>query len=212
MPDRIGEQRFLGGERRALGGVAQAGRIDLIHLKPQQVHLAHPGPFVATQLAELGPQRCGLGVGVGQLGQVDGRPSVERPTLNRCRRQRQLGTLGVDLEQPLSGRRQLAHRDEFAVAIRPAAALAEDHPSEHQFVAGFGREASLDHRLVRTGPHHRGVGPCAGKQLECTEQQRLSGAGLSGEGGHVVAQIQAGMGDNAQIGHCQLIQHGCPPS
>lgn len=207
MADRIGQQYLLDGQRFVFVRVVQARRIDLGDLEGQQVHLPNPGPLVASQLGQRRAQRTHGRLGFVQLGHIHVGPGIEGAPLHRRCGQRQLGPLGVDLQQARRGFGQLTGGDQRPVAIGAAAALSGYDTTQHQLLAVGGDEAALHDRLIGTGPHDRRIGPGARQQLEGAQQQGLAGAGLARQGGHVTAQVQAGLGDDAQVGDCQLVQH-----
>src|SRR4051794_30534039 len=114
--------------------------------------------------------------------------------------------LAVQVDEPAPPLRQRRRRCEPAVDVRPRAPDRRHDPREDDLVV-VEDEATLDDRLVGTGPHQRRVGLAADEQVERLHEHRLARAGLARERGHAVADEQAQVGDDAEVLDDELDQH-----
>ena len=208
---RIGQTVLLPAQRHLLVGVLHVRGGDLVHLVAQHVRLPGPLLLVAPERrqpivegADLAPQRA-------HHAQVRAGEGIEHVTLRAGPDERAVFVLPVDLDQ--QGRRfaQRPQGRHAAVDPGPRPALGRHRAGEDHLALGVALaddEARLDERLGSAGPHHGRVGPSPQHQLERLDDQRLAGAGLSGERGHAGAEFERQVLDHAQVAHPQVGQHG----
>ena len=209
--DGVGEQVLLLVEAVVLVGVQQPRIVELVELVAQQVDLSGAAALVAAELVQLGLHLGHPCPGLTQRLQVDTGEAIEGLALRGRLEQLLVRVLAVQLDEGTAALGQLAHRDGPAVDVGAAARArcGRDHPREHDLLAGVGHEPAVDDGLLGAGAHHGGVGPGTEQQLDGADDERLAGAGLPGERGESVAEHESGIGEDAEISHGQLGDHGC---
>ncbi len=155
----------------------------------ERVQLAADGPHPAEIRARIGIEDVALGGG---------------------RDEGAVLVLPVDLDQL---RRRLAERAQgrhAAVDPGPGPALGGDRAGQDHLAGGVAlpqHEAGLDQGLGGAGAHHAGVGPAAQHQLQRLDDERLAGAGLTGERRHAGPEDQRQVLDHTEVAHVQVGQH-----
>ena len=181
-PGPIGAQQVGGGRRRlthrgrsrqqALGGlevlvlvgIAEPGGVQRGHLMRQNVQLAGPGAFVASQrrqpLLEFGAaspcltKRCG----------VDAGEPVEGTTAHRGAQQRLMVVLAADIHPTADGLLQRTHPRQVPIEIRPGTALDRHNTAYDQLGAVLVDEPALHFGLRCAGADQPGIAPPTGQQ------------------------------------------------
>ena len=219
------EPRLLGGERLLLAGLRVDG-LDLLESQPQHVGLA--GTFAG------GPEHLAqLGLDLAQPGEA-GAVARRAPRRARHRRRRRARRAGPRVAAAGAGRTGRARRRaprRPATARTPAprhrpgrpasdprrtpggpAAAGPDSTSppcssaislEHL----VGPHDALDAGRAGAGAHRAGVGATAQQQAERGDQHGLAGAGLTGDHGQPVAELEHGLVDDAQGADPDLLDH-----
>ncbi len=154
MRQRVGEQRLLGFERDVFARIVEAGGLDLVDLKAQEVELARTGPVVPAESSELGVDASHLGSG----GTVRGEgircrradEAIERGSLHRGREEGLVRVLAMQIDQTGAHVGELADGREPPVDVGPAAPVQRHHAREDDLVAGLGvDESTFDAALRR---------------------------------------------------------------
>ena len=209
---RVGEQRLLGFEGDVLACIVEAGGLDLVDLKAQQVELTCTGPLVAAEPGELGIDSSHLGSGgaVGGEGigcRRAGEP-VERGALHRRCEEGLVRVLAVKVDEASAHLGELADGCEAPVDVGAAAAVQRYDARQHDFVAGLAiDESTFDARFGGAVAHERRVGASSDEQLDRFDQQRLARAGLAGDPGEPATEHEREIGDDAEVGDMQFGQH-----
>ena len=205
---RLGEDPLLPFEEALLVRVVDAGRFELRHLEPQQVHLAGPGALVPAEgrdrVADLpepgasGVQRAQIDAGVGIQGcSLDGRTQQGLVLVLPV----QIDELGAPVGERGDGRHPSVH-------IRAAAPLGRHGAGEDHLLTAGGDEPALDPRLARAGAHQHAVGPAADEELDGLDDEGLARARLTGQGGQARPQDERQLLDHPQVSNGELGQHG----
>ena len=91
----VGEHPLAVVEGVLLGRIVEPGRLELVELVADQLHLAGAGPFVATEAVELALEIGHGGGGSPERAELDAGEAVERGALLSGRQQRLKGVLDV---------------------------------------------------------------------------------------------------------------------
>ncbi len=167
---------------------------------------------VAEPLRGLARQGFGAGMRVEQL------------ALRGSAQQRLVRMLAVQVEQPFAGFLELGKRGGVAVdeAARPAGAV--DRAAQNQLAGvagqvalgepgrhGFGNlEFTRQLGALGAFAHHRRIAAAADQKLDGIDQNRLAGAGLAGEDGEALGELERGVVDQDVVADLQSTQHDYP--
>ena len=188
-------------------GPVRPRRLDLVDLEGQHLDLPGPLPGVAPQALGLPKEAGQSGPGGIHRPRVDGPEGIQGPPLGLGHDQGAVLVLAVEFEQTGGGLAQGAHR--APCGRRPRPASGPPGPPSGPGTSSSpstSAEPALDEGLVRPGPHHRRVGPPAQQQAEGPDQQRLSGPGLAGQGGHAGSEVDGHVVDDPEVAHVELHQ------
>ena len=146
--------------------------------------------------------------------------------MRRCIDQRALVVLAVDLDQRLAELLEDLHADRLIVDEGARAPVGKLDAAQDQFVVG-GDVVRLEQRarrmvagdleagdhlaLLDPLAHQRLVAARAERQRKGVEQNRLAGAGLAGEHGKAVGEIDVEPVDEDDIADGQSGEHGAGP-
>ena len=103
--------------------------------------------------------------------------------------------------------RQHAAQHHFVVRLQPLLDQQRGHRVTRRW-----REACGDTRLLRTGPHQCCVSARAQRQAEAIQQDRLAGAGLSGQHRQAFAERQVKSLDQHHVANGQGAKHAAAPA
>ncbi len=154
--DGVGEQVLVGLEAFVLVGVLDGGGGELVRLVAEQVDLAGPRPFVATERLEARLDLGHRGPRLHERRRIDTAEAIERRTLAGGAQQPLLGVLAVELDQVGAELGESCGGGERAVDVAARPARAWHHPAEHDLdlvaVDDVGEQPFHD-RLVGAGTH-----------------------------------------------------------
>ena len=202
----VGQEVGLVGEPGLLVDVGERGVVELADLEPQQIELAGPLPGITAELGQLALDPAQRVARLAQRREIDAGEAVERVALHGRGEQRLMIVLAVEVHEGGTDLGQLGDGGETPVDVGPAAALGRNDASDHH-LAVPGDEASLDHRLLRSGSDDRGVGAAAHQELDGRHQQGLARPRLTRERGHPAVEHEGELVDDAELENPQLDQH-----
>ena len=148
---------------------------------------------------------------------------IEQPAMGRGVDQRAVVVLAVDLDQRRAERPQRLHAHRLVVDEGAGAAVGELHAPQDQLVVGLDAVVGdqrahrmvarqLERRrhlpLLRAMAHQRGVAARAERQREGIQQDRLAGAGLAGEHGKALGEIDVEPIDQDDVADREPGKHG----
>ena len=73
------------------------------------------------------------------------------------------------------------------------------------------QEGPLNQAALGAGAHDGGLGPLPQQQPERGEHHRLTGAGLTGQGGQAATEREIGLLDDTEVLDVQRLDHAVPP-
>ena len=188
--------------------------------------LARGAPAGGQVFVDGSPLREPLAVLAEQLLVAGAGEPVERGALLGRAEQPQLVGLAVYGDDGRAHLGEHPGRDGPPAHVRPRPALgghgaAEQHGAVVVDLAAGLLDAGLDHRRRRpgqpqpalhdrpsgVGPDPTAVGPAAEEQAEAGDHHRLTGAGLARDHGEAGPEGKGGVGDDAETGDAELVQH-----
>jgi hypothetical protein len=160
----------------------------------------------------------------GERLRVDRAVCVEQCAHRRGAGQALPGVLAVDVDEVVGRFAQLRNRRRAAVDPCSALALRIDGPAQQQAIgvvaagieAGLGQPADEARRDVEFGAdlracgalaHHADIATAAERELQGVDEDRLAGAGLSGQHGEKPVELDLELGDDHEIAERQPAQH-----
>ena len=222
----VGQARPFIHERRLLARL-QGGRFDLADLERQQVGalrrlaltLAQPFELLAYVLPAI------VTGGIGRLVVLDPGKAVQQVQMLSHAKQTEMLRLPMDVDQQLADFAQQGQADGPTVEARQASSLAADFTPEidegflleqslaledHSHLAAVGSlqpEGAFHYGRLGAGPHYGAVGPAPQQELDSVDDDRLAGAGLTGEDDEAGVKAQLEPLDNGEVPNAQLDQH-----
>jgi hypothetical protein len=196
--------------------------LDLAQLERHQVELAVASTREALQLGGASLELADLVVHSPVVGAprllLRTAEAVEHVKLGGGQHQFSVLVLAVERQQPAPQLAQVGDGGRSPAHVGASAAVGPHAASEHELVGpvrdalvplgpGREREHTFDVRLRRSFADDPAACLAAEQQVERVREQRLSGAGLTGEDVQSLGQPKLGSLHQQQVLHAQLVQH-----